>query len=74
MEAKAVKASVAETYPMVTTYLTYGGVGLGRLVNGTVMRDGGDGWYYPVTDGALRRIVGDGGAGYMARVKELCGA
>jgi hypothetical protein len=62
------KASIAEKHEIVATISRYGGIGLGRLVEGTVYRSGGNGFYYPAPELAYRR---DGGEGYRRALRGL---
>jgi hypothetical protein len=69
----AIPESKAKTGELVTTRSAYGGVGLGRLVNGQVYRSGGNGFYYPADEGpgGLKDYERDGGAGYYDRLRGL---
>ena len=65
----AVKASVAEAYPMATTYGRLGSIGLGHVINGQLYISGGNGRYCP--DVQDLQYKADGGAGYRAAVASL---
>ena len=58
------------------TYTSRYGIGLGYRVDGVVVVSGGNGFYYPQSGrpGGLVDFVADGGAGYMAAVRGLCGS
>ena len=56
---------------VVTTYSRHGGVGRGVLIDGVVLRSGGNGFYYPAED--LERYERAGGRGYAEAVRRLAG-
>lgn len=70
---KNIKRSEALEGEQVTTYLKYGGVGIGNLVDGVVYVMSGDGWAIEATMAPLPMISykRDGGAGYMSRVTRI---
>jgi hypothetical protein len=49
--------------------LPYHGTGMGyQMPDGTVVRSGGNGWYYPVE---VESFTADGGKGYMGVVRGI---
>ena len=66
------KASETTARGIKGTYkTTYGGIGLAYEMDGQIVRSGGNGFYSPVPD--LAEFTPDGGDGYMAAVRGLCG-
>lgn len=67
-----VQASVAiKIGEAVTTYSTHGGVGVGVVIDGVVLKSGGNGWYYPCEN--LARYERDGGKGYLMAIRRVAG-
>ena len=66
------KGSYVEANGKRGTYTTeLGGVGLAYEVEGSVVKSGGNGFYYPVD--RMATFVPDNGDGYMASVRRMFG-
>lgn len=64
-----IKESEATQHPRVTYHSTFGGIGIGRLIEGKVYVSGGDGYYHEVKN--LSTYKNDGGRAYFNVYREI---
>lgn len=74
-DLKYLPYDVAEQGELVTTFLKYNGVGVGRLVNGVVYVNCGNGDYKRGDLDVLPVLAWqrDGGQGYLERARKMFG-